>query len=261
MTDTGTTPVIRFDSASKAFGTTTVLDNFDLDISDGEKLAVIGPSGSGKSTLLRILMTLETIDSGSVFVDGEFLWEGEPGEPSRAAPPKRVRQIRRKVGMVFQSFNLFPHMTAIQNVAEAPRRVLGLSKSDATGRARDLLALVGLSDKEGNYPSQLSGGQQQRVAIARAMAMRPKILLFDEVTSALDPELVGEVLNVIRQLANEQYLTIIMVTHQMGFAREIADRVCFLEHGQVVEQGDPEQIFGNPSNQRTQEFLKAVLTA
>lgn len=261
MSPESSAPIIQFENTSKAFGPTTVLKDFSLDISNGEKLAVIGPSGSGKSTLLRVLMTLETVDSGSVVIDGDYLWRSDPGQASTMPSSRKVRQIREKVGMVFQSFNLFPHMTALRNVTEAPVRVLGLSKQEASDRARDLLAMVGLSDKEGHYPSQLSGGQQQRVAIARAMAMRPKIMLFDEVTSALDPELVGEVLNVIRQLAHEQYLTIIMVTHQMGFAREIADRVCFLEHGRIVEQGEPDQIFSDSTNPRTRKFLEAVLTA
>jgi polar amino acid transport system ATP-binding protein len=254
------TPIITFRTVSKSFGPLVVLDRFDLDVAPNEKLALVGPSGSGKSTILRILMTLEEIQEGEVAIDGELLWRRD-GDRSVFAEPRQARQIRQKVGMVFQQFNLFPHMTAIRNVAEAPLRVLKLSKDEAYARASELLALVGLSDKEKSYPIQLSGGQQQRVAIARALAMRPKIMLFDEVTSALDPETVGEVLNVIRMLASEFAVTILIVTHQMGFAREMCDRVCFLENGQVMEQGTPDELFGSPKNERTQSFLRAILEA
>jgi polar amino acid transport system ATP-binding protein len=252
--------MISLRGVTKAFGRHVVLRDLDLEVGRSEKLALIGPSGSGKSTILRILMTLEDIQAGEVGIDGERLWRRE-GAGSQAAPAREVHRIRQKVGMVFQQFNLFPHMTAVRNVAEAPRRVLKLPKEEAYARARELLALVGLSDKEHAYPVQLSGGQQQRVAIARTLAMRPKILLFDEVTSALDPETVGEVLNVIRVLARSFDFTILIVTHQMGFAREMCDRVCFLENGRILEQGRPEELFNAPRNERTQSFLRAILQA
>ena len=254
-----TEPIVRFSQVVKAFGELKVLDNFDLDVKRGEKLAVVGPSGSGKSTLLRILMTLEEISGGTVEVDGEDLWRMRRNGDLVAADERHLRRMRSKIGMVFQHFNLFPHMTALRNVTEAPIHVLGLSKEDARERALELLEMVGLSDKLDSRPAQLSGGQQQRVAIARALAMRPKVMLFDEVTSALDPELVGEVLNVIRRLAHEWDLTMMIVTHQMAFANEICDRVCFLEGGMLVEQGPPDQIFKAPRHERTRAFLKAVL--
>jgi polar amino acid transport system ATP-binding protein len=255
------TPFISFRKVYKAFGANRVLDGFDVDLMRGEKIAIIGPSGSGKTTILRILMTLESIDRGGVTIDGAGLWTDCGDRPSVGAQGAALRTIRSKIGMVFQSFNLFPHMTAIQNIAEAPMTVLRRSKDEAYADARDLLKKVGLEGKESSFPIQLSGGQQQRVAIARALAMKPQIMLFDEVTSALDPELVGEVLNVIRQLAREQDLTILMVTHQMGFAREFADRVCFIDGGRIVEQGAPQSIFQSPQNPRTQAFLRAVLEA
>lgn len=258
-TPPGETPMIRFDKVTKAFGDLVVLDKFDLAVPRGEKLAVIGPSGSGKSTLLRVLMTLETISGGVVEVGGEPLWHMERGGKLVAANEAHLRKMRTKIGMVFQHFNLFPHMSALRNVTEAPIHVLGLDKAEAVDRGEALLRQVGLGDKMDSKPAQLSGGQQQRVAIARALAMRPEVMLFDEVTSALDPELVGEVLNVIRDLAHEQDLTMLIVTHQMGFANEICDRVCFLEGGQLVEEGPPERIFKEPQQQRTRDFLKAVL--
>jgi polar amino acid transport system ATP-binding protein len=250
--------MISVRGVTKCFGAHRVLDSFDLDVGDQEKLALIGRSGSGKSTLLRILMTLEDIQSGEVEIDGELLWRSSGGA-SVCERGTRLRAIRGKVGMVFQQFNLFPHMTALRNVSEAPVRVLGIRREEAEQRALELLELVGLADRASSYPVQLSGGQQQRVAIARALAMRPRVLLFDEVTSALDPELVGEVLNVIRMLAQTSKCTMIMVTHQMGFAREFADRVCFLESGRLIEQGSPEEIFRSPRNERTRSFLRAVL--
>ena len=257
MTEQG--PMVRFSGVTKAFGDLTVLDEFDLDVTRGEKLAVIGPSGSGKSTILRVLMTLEPISGGTVEVEGEHLWHMERNGGMVPADERHLRRMRVKIGMVFQHFNLFPHMTALRNVTEAPIHVLGLSKEEATERGRELLNQVGLSDKMESRPAQLSGGQQQRVAIARALAMRPKVMLFDEITSALDPEVVGEVLNVVRDLASEHDLTMMIVTHQMGFANEICDRVCFLEGGRLVEEGPPEQIFKDPKQARTQAFLKAVL--
>ena len=254
------TPFIRFDAVTKRFGARVVLRAFDLAIPRGQKLAIVGPSGSGKSTILRILMTLEAIEAGSVYVGDDFLWRGN-AESTTKADDKMTTAVRRGVGMVFQHFNLFPHMTAIQNVAVAPIKVLGKSKDAAMTLARDLLGKVGLSDKINAYPGFLSGGQQQRVAIARALAMNPEILLLDEITSALDPELVGEVLNVIRLLARQGELTILMVTHQMGFAREFADRVCFLDGGEIVEDAPPTRFFDSPVNRRTKEFLRAVISA
>jgi len=254
-------PIVRFQGVTKRYGDVVVLRDFDLDVAPGEKLAVIGPSGSGKSTLLRILMTLEGIDAGRVEVDGQTVWDGpaspRPGREERS----RLRRVRTEVGMVFQQFNLFPHMTVLENLTLAPRRVLGLSPAEAESRARGLLDQVGLADKTHAHPAQLSGGQKQRVAIARALAMQPRILLFDEVTSALDPELVGEVLAVLRQLAREGERTMILVTHQMHFAREIADRVVFMDEGRVVEAGEPERILRDPEEPRTRDFLRAVLGA
>ena len=258
-TDNGAEPMVQFSDVTKRYGDLTVLDRLDLEVHNGEKVAIIGPSGSGKSTLLRALMTLETIDDGVIMVDGEPLTH-MPDANGRLvrANARHQRAVRGKVGMVFQSFNLFPHMNALQNVMEAPVQVLGLPKAEARERAKELLAMVGLEDKLDHYPSQLSGGQQQRVAIARALAMRPKVMLFDEVTSALDPELCGEVLNVIRRLGDAYSLTMLMVTHQMGFAREFADRVCFFNEGRIHEQGTPDELFGNPQQERTQAFLSAV---
>ena len=256
-----TEPMVRFDKVTKSYGSLTVLDELDLDIARGEKVAIIGPSGSGKTTVLRMLMTLETINSGVIWVEGEPLTHIKSGERLVPASKSHLRRVRAKIGMVFQHFNLFPHMTALGNCIEAPMTVLKLSRAEAEARAVELLGMVGLADKKNHYPSQLSGGQQQRVAIARALAMRPKVMLFDEVTSALDPELVGEVLNVIRKLGSEHDLTMLMVTHQMGFAREFADRVCFFYRGKICEQGAPRDLFGNPKNERTRQFLSAVLEA
>ena len=254
-------PMVRFENVSKRYGSLTVLDGLDLEIKRGEKVSVIGPSGSGKTTVLRMLMTLETINDGVIWVEGEPLTHMEKNGKLVPADINHIRKIRAKIGMVFQSFNLFPHMTAMQNCIEAPITVLGMKRADAEARAADLLEMVGLGAKKGHYPSQLSGGQQQRVAIARALAMRPKIMLFDEVTSALDPELVGEVLEVIRKLGREHDLTMLMVTHQMGFAKEFSDRVCFFHAGKICEQGPPKELFGAPKNERTQQFLRAVLEA
>jgi polar amino acid transport system ATP-binding protein len=254
-------PIVRFKRVVKRFGPLRVLDGIDLDVARCEKVAVIGPSGSGKSTLLRTLMTLERIDEGVIEVDGEPLTHMPRDGGLVPANDRYLRRQRGKIGMVFQQFNLFPHMTALGNIVEAPLHVLGLSRDEATARALALLGMVGLAEKRDAYPGQLSGGQQQRIAIARALAMRPKVMLFDEVTSALDPELVGEVLGIIRMLGEEHQLTMLIVTHQMGFAREFADRVCFLCNGRIVEQGPAEQIFTAPRNERTQAFLRAVLEA
>ncbi|TPK92755.1 ectoine/hydroxyectoine ABC transporter ATP-binding protein EhuA [Mesorhizobium sp. B2-4-12] len=254
-------PMVRFDNVSKRYGALTVLDGLNLEIARGEKVSVIGPSGSGKTTVLRMLMTLETINDGVIWVEGEPLTHMQQGGMLVPANLAHIRRIRAKIGMVFQSFNLFPHMTAMANCIEAPITVLGMKRADAEARAAELLDMVGLSQKKDHYPSQLSGGQQQRVAIARALAMRPKIMLFDEVTSALDPELVGEVLQVIRQIGREHDLTMLMVTHQMGFAKEFSDRVCFFYQGKICEQGPPGELFGAPKNERTRQFLHAVLEA
>ena len=254
-------PMVRFDKVSKRYGPLTVLDSLERDVMKGEKVAIIGPSGSGKTTVLRMLMTLESIDDGVIWVEGEPLTHMERNGKLVPADRAHIRKIRAKIGMVFQSFNLFPHMTAMANCIEAPITVLGMKRKEAEERAAELLDMVGLSEKKDHYPGQLSGGQQQRVAIARALAMRPKIMLFDEVTSALDPELVGEVLQVIRKIGNEHDLTMLMVTHQMGFAREFSDRVCFFYQGKICEQGPPSEIFGNPQNERTRQFLNAVLEA
>jgi polar amino acid transport system ATP-binding protein len=255
-----TPPFVEFQAVTKSFGARVVLKSLDLAIPRGQKLAIIGPSGSGKSTILRILMTLEDVQAGSVRVGDDFLWKGDVAATKRATDPVTA-SIRRRIGMVFQQFNLFPHMTALENVSAAPIKVLGKSKEEAHAQARDLLRKVGLSEKVDAYPGFLSGGQQQRVGIARSLAMNPQILLLDEVTSALDPELVGEVLNVIRLLAHEGDLTILMVTHQMGFAREFADRVCFIDGGEVVEDAPPARFFDQPQNRRTQDFLRAVISA
>ena len=254
-------PMVRFEKVRKSYGPLTVLDDLDLDVARGEKVAIIGPSGSGKTTVLRMLMTLETINGGVIYVEGEPLTHMKNGGRLVPASQAHLRRVRAKIGMVFQHFNLFPHMTALGNCIEAPMTVLKLPRAEAEKRALELLGMVGLADKRDHYPSQLSGGQQQRVAIARALAMRPKIMLFDEVTSALDPELVGEVLNVIRKLGAEHDLTMLMVTHQMGFAKEFADRVCFFYQGKICEQGAPRDLFGQPRNERTRQFLSAVLEA
>jgi len=253
----GTSEMITFEEVSKSWGDNHVLRSLNFHVAPGEKVSIIGPSGSGKTTILRILMTLETPDDGLVSIEREPLWDARGG-----AKPKETKQMRaicRKIGMVFQSFNLFPHMTAVQNVMEAPVQVLGMSKDDARERAQDLMELVGLSKHLDHKPPELSGGQQQRVAIARALAMRPKILLFDEPTSALDPELIGEVLAVIRDLALSADMTMLMVTHEMRFAEEICDRVVMFDSGRVVEQGPPHKIFKDPDHERTKLFLRAVL--
>jgi polar amino acid transport system ATP-binding protein len=254
-------PLVRFADVTKRYGDLTVLDQLNLDIGHNEMVSIIGPSGSGKTTVLRVLMTLEAINDGVIYLDGDPLTHMPKGNGLVVANEKYLRQKRTGIGMVFQQFNLFPHMTALQNCIEAPIQVLGMNRDEAEDRAIDLLRLVGMYEKKDQHPSRLSGGQQQRVAIARALAMRPKVMLLDEVTSALDPEVIGEVLNVIRSLNSEHNLTMIMVTHQMGFAREISDRVCFFYAGKIAEQGTPDQLFDNPQNDRTKQFLRAVLDA
>ena len=252
-------PILRIRGLSKRFGENTVLKDFDIDISRGEKISIIGPSGSGKSTLLRILMTLERPNDGRIEINGQSLWTMEKNGREVGADKAHLRDMRSRIGMVFQHFNLFPHMSVLRNVSIAPQQVSGLTRSDADDRARELLQRVGLGDKVDAYPTQLSGGQKQRVGIARALAMEPEIMLFDEVTSALDPELVGEVLEVLRELAHETDMTMLLVTHEMRFAREISDRVAFMDHGRVIELDHPDKVFTAPTHERTQEFLKAVL--
>ena len=251
--------MVRFAGVTKRYGPLTVIDGLDLAIAEGEKVAMIGPSGSGKTTVLRMLMTLERIDGGVIWVDGEPLTHVERNGGLILADARHLRRVRGKIGMVFQHFNLFPHMTALKNCMEAPVAVLGLGKREAEERAAELLDMVGLFDKKHHYPSQLSGGQQQRVAIARALAMRPKIMLFDEVTSALDPELVGEVLRVMRELAHHTEMSMLIVTHEMSFAADIADRVLMFDHGKIVEQGPPAAVLKNPQNPRTRQFLRALI--
>lgn len=258
MTNNTNQPLIEFSDVTKRFGILTVLDQFNFSVAKGEKVTLIGPSGSGKSTVLRILMTLEPFQEGKLTL-ADMSYHEPGGKGPFKASEKHLRQIRNHVGMVFQSFNLFPHMTVLRNIVEAPVRVLGIGRAEVEARAIELLKMVGLADKKDHYPVQLSGGQQQRVAIARSLAMRPRVLLFDEPTSALDPQLVGEVLSVIRDLAHEHDLTMLLVTHEMRFAREVSDRVCFFDKGRICEQGKPDEIFGQPKEDRTREFLASVL--
>ncbi|OIB03315.1 ectoine/hydroxyectoine ABC transporter ATP-binding protein EhuA [Paenibacillus sp. LC231] len=253
---TGTKPIVKYTGVTKSFGDLQVLKGIDLEMQPGEKVAVIGPSGSGKTTMGRMLMTLEEPTEGTIEVDGELLWHMEEKGKLVRANEKHLHRMRCNVGMVFQHFNLFPHMNVLRNVTEAPRKVLGLSKEEAEERAVSMLSKVGLADKLKMYPSNLSGGQKQRVAIARALVMRPKVMVFDEVTSALDPELVGEVLEVIREIAEEGEMAMMLITHEMDFAKEIADRVIFGAEGRIVEQGTPEEIFDNPQSERLQSFLQ-----
>ena len=251
--------IIEFENVSKSFGDLKVLNKLNLEVKDGEKLALVGPSGSGKTTILRILMTLENIDDGFVTVNNEYLWHEKVNGKIIPASDNHLHKMRNQIGMVFQQFNLFPHLTAIENVQQPQILVKKKNKSEAKEKAEELFNLVGLGDKKEHYPHQLSGGQQQRVAIARALAMDPKIMLFDEVTSALDPELVDEVLTVLRKLASDSDTTMLTVTHEMNFAREFADRVLFFDSGQIVESGLPKDIFSNPKELRTREFLKKFI--
>jgi polar amino acid transport system ATP-binding protein len=252
------TPMVRAEQVCKNFGSLDVLKGIDLEVSAGEVLCLVGPSGSGKSTFLRCINHLERVDAGRLYVDGELVGYREKGDRLYEISPKQAARQRRDIGMVFQHFNLFLHRTALENVIEAPMLVKGRSRAEATEQARELLAKVGLAAKADAYPAQLSGGQQQRVAIARALAMEPKLMLFDEPTSALDPELVGEVLGVMRDLADAG-MTMIVVTHEMGFAREVADTVAFMDNGVVVEHGPPAEVLGSPSHQRTRDFLSKIL--
>jgi polar amino acid transport system ATP-binding protein len=242
----------------KQFGRLTVLQSIDLEVQRGEVMVILGPSGSGKSTFLRCINHLEKIDAGRIYVDGHLVGYRQEGDKIHELKEREVAARRAEVGMVFQRFNLFPHMTALGNVTEAPCRVRGTARATAVTRARQLLDRVGLADKADAYPSQLSGGQQQRVAIARALAMDPKLMLFDEPTSALDPELVGDVLEVMRQLARDG-MTMVVVTHEMGFAREVADEVVFMDGGVVVERGRPGDVIDSPREARTKAFLSKVL--
>lgn len=242
----------------KSFGSNEVLKGITLQVEQGQVLCLLGPSGSGKSTFLRCINHLETINGGRLYVDGELMGFREKSDAIYEMKPGAIAKQRSEIGMVFQRFNLFPHLTALENVIEAPVGVKGISKTDAVIKAKELLASVGLSDKINHYPSQLSGGQQQRVAIARALAMEPKLMLFDEPTSALDPELVGDVLDVMRKLALSG-MTMIVVTHEIGFAREVADRVVFMDDGIVVEDGTPSQVIDKPKNERTKAFINSVL--
>ena len=242
--------VLRLEHVNKSFGDNHVLVDIDLELARHEVICLIGASGSGKSTLLKCVNLVEPIDSGRIFVDGQEI----------TAPDVEVNRIRQRIGIVFQAFNLFPHMNVLRNITLGPHEALKLSQDQARQRAEELLERFGLADKRDEYPDRLSGGQQQRVAIVRALAMRPEIMLLDEVTSALDPELVAEVLNVVRELAAEG-MTMLIATHEMGFARDIAHRVCFLDDGRIAEEGTPEQIFSKPQNERTRRFLQRIIEA
>ncbi|HOV94598.1 MAG TPA: amino acid ABC transporter ATP-binding protein [Spirochaetales bacterium] len=241
-------PIIEIKNAVKNFGSVRALRGVSLDVAVGEVVLIIGPSGSGKSTLLRCVNRLEQLDSGTILIEGQSVTD----------PKADIRLIREKVGMVFQSFNLFPHLSVLDNITLAPMEVLKIPKEEAQAKAKELLAKVGLSDKVGAWPEQLSGGQQQRVAIARALAMSPKVMLFDEPTSALDPEMIKEVLDVMTDLANEG-MTMLVVSHEMGFARAAADRIIFMDAGQIVEEAPPETFFTSPREQRTKDFLDHIL--
>jgi polar amino acid transport system ATP-binding protein len=249
-------PILRVEGLRKSFGAHEVLKSVDIDLELGEVVVIFGRSGSGKSTLLRCINFLEEPTAGTIELDGIRL---EGGGHRTKRKREQIRQLRVRTGMVFQDFNLFPHLTALENVCEGPLSVLRKSKGEATVMGRDLLQMVGLPDKASHYPIQLSGGQKQRVAIARALAMSPKVMLFDEPTSALDPELIGDVLAVMRALATELGITMLVVTHEMGFAREVASRMVFVHEGSIIEQGPPEQVLNNPQRPETRTFLEAVL--
>lgn len=256
-TDSGAPVELR--RVTKRYGDNVVLDGLDLEVAGGEKVVIIGPSGSGKTTILRVLMTLERPEEGHVTIGGRQLYHEERRGRLVPASARHLHDVRRDVSMVFQHFHLFPHKTVRQNLTLGPRKVLGLSRDAADARAMDLLEQVGLAEKADQHPASLSGGQKQRVAIARALAMQPRVMLFDEVTSALDPELVGEVLAVLRDLATHTSMTMLLVTHEMRFAQEIADRVVMFDQGRVVEDSPPQEMFTSPREERTQAFLSAVL--
>ena len=251
--------LLQMRGISKSYGERKILDRIDLDVAAREKVAIIGPSGSGKTTILRTVIGLVKPDDGTIRIDGSYLWHEETQGGLKRAGERHARKVRRAVGIVFQQFNLFPHMTAIENVREPLVHALGLSRKESESRANDLLTQVGLKDHLAKHPAQLSGGQQQRVAIARSLALKPKIMLFDEVTSALDPELVGEVLHVVRVLAHASDMSMLIVTHEMAFAADIADRVLMFDQGTIVEDGPPAQVLKAPQNPRTRQFLRAVL--
>ncbi|MGW0117832.1 amino acid ABC transporter ATP-binding protein [Streptomyces sp. NPDC003327] len=252
------TPMVRAEGVRKHFGRLEVLKGIDLTVERGQVCCLLGPSGSGKSTFLRCINHLEKVDGGRLTVDGELVGYRQQGTKLHELREREVADRRRDIGMVFQRFNLFPHMTAVENVMEAPVKVAGVSRADAREHAHVLLDRVGLGDRGHHYPAELSGGQQQRVAIARALAMKPKLMLFDEPTSALDPELVGDVLDVMRQLAADG-MTMVVVTHEIGFAREVGDTAVFMDEGVVVEAGDPRQVLVDPEQERTRAFLSKVL--
>nr|WP_203662165.1 ectoine/hydroxyectoine ABC transporter ATP-binding protein EhuA [Actinocatenispora rupis] len=251
--------MVQFDKVVKRFGDNVVLDHLDFSVEQGERVTLIGPSGSGKTTILRLLMTLERINDGVIYVEGQPLSHMDRGGKLVPANERYLSTVRKKIGMVFQQFNLFPNMKVLENVIEAPVHVLGVPKDEAVERAKKLLDLVGLADRVGQHPTSLSGGQQQRVAIARALAMQPDVLLLDEVTSALDPELVADVLNVLRDIARTTTITMLIVTHEMHFARDVSNRILMFDKGRIVEEGAPDKIFSEPENDRTQTFLRAVL--
>lgn len=256
-----TRPIVQFTDVCKFYGTHPVLTDLSFSVMPGEKLALIGASGSGKTTILRILMTLETVQAGSVIVAGQPLWNAATAMLSPRQREAHLQQMRSSIGMVFQQFNLFPHMSVLRNVALAPVLTRGLTEAAAKTLAMDLLEMVGMASKAHALPAELSGGQKQRAAIARALALKPKVMLFDEVTSALDPELVEEVLNVLRKLAVDTDMTMLLVTHEMSFARDFADRVLFLDGGRIIEEGPPKDIFRNPRQERTQLFLRKIVAA
>jgi polar amino acid transport system ATP-binding protein len=252
------TPMVKAEQVCKSFGALHVLKGITLEVGKGEVLVMVGPSGSGKSTFLRCINHLEQVNAGRLHVDGDLIGYRDKGTKLHEMSPRDAAKQRRDIGMVFQHFNLFPHRTALENIIEAPIHVKGVKKAEAVARGKDLLKQVGMSEKADAYPAQLSGGQQQRVAIARALAMNPKLMLFDEPTSALDPELVGEVLGVMKKLAAEG-MTMVVVTHEMGFARDVADRVLFIDGGVIVEQGPARALLNQPQHPRTQDFLRRVL--
>ena len=252
------TAMVKAEQVCKSFGALQVLKGITLEVGKGQVLVMIGPSGSGKSTFLRCINHLEQVNAGRLYVDGDLIGYRDRGTKLYEMSPRDAAKQRRDIGMVFQHFNLFPHRTALENIIEAPQHVKRVKKADAVARGKDLLDQVGLAEKANAYPAQLSGGQQQRVAIARALAMNPKLMLFDEPTSALDPELVGEVLGVMKNLAQEG-MTMIVVTHEMGFAREVANELVFMDGGVVVESGPPREVLANPQHERTKAFLSKVL--
>ncbi|WP_197380422.1 amino acid ABC transporter ATP-binding protein [Mycolicibacterium mengxianglii] len=250
--------MVLAEQVCKNFGALKVLKGVTLEVDPGQVLVLVGPSGSGKSTFLRCINHLEQVNAGRLYVDGDLIGYRERGGKLLEMSPRDAAKQRREIGMVFQHFNLFPHRTALENIIEAPIQVKGMRKDDAVARGKDLLEQVGMAEKADAYPAQLSGGQQQRVAIARALAMSPKLMLFDEPTSALDPELVGEVLGVMKKLAAEG-MTMVVVTHEMGFAREVADQVVFMDAGVIVEAGNPREVLANPQHERTKAFLSKVM--